>query len=398
MSTEVLFIKVQLAMLVLYGFYKLLFSASVHHQVKRFYLLAIIPVALLHPYFFRGSAGGETLGRVQVLDTFIVQTVDQSMNTLDRNITWGIAEWVYLLITAALFLVLMIRVVRLLWMAWRLPKEVVGNKRIIRIPEDHSPASFFSLVFMPEGLSIDTGKVILDHEMVHVRQLHSVDVLLYEFVRCLCWFNPVAWLLEREIRLVHEYIADEQAGKDAPHFYRDTLLAYRLGIEPALLTNNFYQSSTLKKRIMMLQESSSWKTTVIRLALLLPLLGMFSLINTPAAAQTSTDKVYQQVEQMPEFPGGMDGLIKYLSEQVVYPESAKKDGVFGRVMVQFVLDAEGHVTQAQVVKGAAKPLDEEALRVVNAMPDWRPGMQDGKAVSVQMVLPIQFSLDEPVKK
>ena len=111
------------------------------------------------PLFFRGSAGGETLGRVQVLDTFIVQTVDQSMNTLDRNITWGIAEWVYLLITAALFLVLMIRVVRLLWMAWRLPKEVVGNKRIIRIPEDHSPASFFHLFY--------AGRIIHRHRKGH---------------------------------------------------------------------------------------------------------------------------------------------------------------------------------------------------------------------------------------
>lgn len=106
------------------------------------------------------------------------------------------------------------------------------------------------------------------------------------------------------------------------------------------------------------------------------------------------DRVYIVSEQMPQFPGGNDAMRKYLVENIKYPAVAGEVGV-GRVFVSFVIDKDGSVTDAQVVRGVDPLLDKEALRVVNAMPKWKPGIQYGKAVKVKYTVPINFSLISP---
>ena len=97
---------------------------------------------------------------------------------------------------------------------------------------------------------------------------------------------------------------------------------------------------------------------------------------------------------MPEFKGGMDALMKYLGDNVTYPEKAKEEKIEGKVFVSFVVNEKGKVTQVKIDKGANKLLDKEALRVINKMPDWAPGKHEGKNVNVKMHLPINFKLDD----
>lgn len=106
------------------------------------------------------------------------------------------------------------------------------------------------------------------------------------------------------------------------------------------------------------------------------------------------DRVYIVSEKMPQFPGGEDAMRKYLVENIKYPAVAGEVGV-GRVFVSFVIDKDGSVTDAKVLRGVDPLLDKEALRVVNAMPKWEPGIQYGKAVKVQYTVPINFSLISP---
>ena len=105
------------------------------------------------------------------------------------------------------------------------------------------------------------------------------------------------------------------------------------------------------------------------------------------------EKVYDQVDQMPEYPGGFQKLVQFMTQNMNYPESAKDRGTEGTVYVSFVVDKDGNVTQAEVKKGVTTELDEEALRVVNSMPAWNAGKQDGKTVNVKMVLPVKFALN-----
>lgn len=98
------------------------------------------------------------------------------------------------------------------------------------------------------------------------------------------------------------------------------------------------------------------------------------------------------VEEMPEFPGGETGLLNYIRQSLRYPVIAQENGIQGRVVCSFVIDRNGKVTEAEVARSIDPALDKEALRVVNAMPNWKPGKQRGKPVRVKFTVPITFRL------
>ena len=107
---------------------------------------------------------------------------------------------------------------------------------------------------------------------------------------------------------------------------------------------------------------------------------------------SNPNQSFDVVEEMPEFPGGSDALMKYLATNVHYPEAAEKAGVQGRVIVTFVVDSDGSISDASIIKSVDPSLDQEALRLVNSMPKWTPGKQDGKVVRVKYTIPISFAL------
>lgn len=130
--------------------------------------------------------------------------------------------------------------------------------------------------------------------------------------------------------------------------------------------------------------------------------GVHDDVETPVHPPFNEDTTYSMtmVERMPEFPGGQEGLMRYLSVNVKYPMEAMEAGVQGVVYVEFVVAKDGSVGDAKIKRSPANSLSTEALRVVEAMPGWAPGMLGGKPVRVQFILPIRFTLkdDPPAKK
>jgi len=105
-----------------------------------------------------------------------------------------------------------------------------------------------------------------------------------------------------------------------------------------------------------------------------------------------TSRVYEIVEVMPQFPGGEQALMRFISENIKYPDDAKSNRMQGRVYVTFVVGKSGAIEEASILKGTGNSLEGEALRVINRMPPWNPGMQNGKPVRVKYNLPINFQL------
>lgn len=110
------------------------------------------------------------------------------------------------------------------------------------------------------------------------------------------------------------------------------------------------------------------------------------------ADSTAKEEVFMVAEQMPEYPGGMKEMLKFLQENVKYPENAMKNNVQGRVIVQFVVEKDGTPTEFKVLRSVDPDLDAEALRVMKAMPKWKPGMQKGQVVRVKFTVPVSFKL------
>ena len=117
----------------------------------------------------------------------------------------------------------------------------------------------------------------------------------------------------------------------------------------------------------------------------------------PEETEPQSKKVYNSVEQMPEFPGGAAGLMRYLQENIKYPPEAAKNNIEGRVIVQFIVEKTGEVGEVKVVRPISEELDAEAVRVVKTLPKFEPGRQDGEAVAVWYTLPISFKLQSKPK-
>lgn len=132
-----------------------------------------------------------------------------------------------------------------------------------------------------------------------------------------------------------------------------------------------------------------------RLLTTLSVLAILLTVNTTAMAQnnkTAKDKVYEKAEIMPEFPGGEQAMMDFVAKNVTYPKEAMEKEISGRVMVGFIVEKDGSISDVKVVKGIGGGCDEEAVRVVKAMPKWIPGNDKGKPVRVHYTLPLTFKL------
>ena len=287
--------------------------------------------------------------------------------------------------------------------------DIPRGASLILPDDDTAPYSFFKqIVVGTRGLSDEELRCILAHESLHVRQLHSIDILFARLMCCLAWFNPFAWLMLREVRAVHEYLADAASvGACGREDYLHLLYRQVTGIGYGHITNNF-KSINIKNRIVMMNKMKTrfgaWKAVAA-----LPVMALLLMVgckpaateepqqeepiyNTMDLTENADGEVFSVVEDEPEFPGGVEALYKYLAENIKYPVLAKEKGTQGRVYVTFVVEKDGSVTDAKVLRGVSEEVDAEALRVINAMPKWKPGMQQGVPVRVQYNIPIIFKL------
>ena len=131
---------------------------------------------------------------------------------------------------------------------------------------------------------------------------------------------------------------------------------------------------------------------VLVLVALMMAFGFSTASAQKTVVSQKNEKVFDVVEQMPEYPGGMPALFEFLSQNIKYPEDAQKQKVEGRVIATFVVETDGSISNIEVVKHAFPSLDAEAVRVLSAMPNWTPGKQSGKVVRVKYTVPLNFNL------
>lgn len=131
------------------------------------------------------------------------------------------------------------------------------------------------------------------------------------------------------------------------------------------------------------------KKTILLLSMLLTA-AIVTCTPTTASAQTNSEKVYNTCQVMPQFPGGEKAMMEFIASNLKYPQQAVKDDMQGMVLVDFVINTEGKVTDPKIVRSLSPECDAEVIRVVGIMPAWTPGQQDGKTVNVKYTLPVMF--------
>ena len=432
-----------LSLAVFYAIYWLFLRKETFFRVNRFYLLSMITFSFVFPLLPAGWIPSAPSATMAVILEPVLISPGKMDETLGAHVQWvELAGLVYFTGILVFLLRFLVQLAQIYLIARRFGISSHHGLRVVFVDRGYAPFSFFNLVFINRDAIPSRGlAAVLEHEHVHTSQFHSADMILVELARAFQWFNPAIWLAGREMKCIHEFLADEGVLQNgiSRSTYQQMILNATMGIELNDLTNHF-NVSLLKKRIAMMTKpkSNTWAKSKLLFALpaILGLLFVVSVrshgnteaLNTQVSTAvnlsqdlTATDrvardqpkagpgvlytapvtqdkKVYKKSEKMPSYPGGSDAMIKFLVSNIKYPEEAKKNKVTGTVFVSFIVRADGSVTDVKVLRGIGSGCDEEAVRVIKLMPNWEPGVEKGKAVDVMFNLPIKFNLDDEKKE
>ena len=543
MGTLLIYIlKSAVCLAIFYLFYKLLMSRETFHRFNRFSLLGLMIICSIIP--FAKISMEKPVETVQVeisMDKSLMMPVITDTDPATPTGDTSTMEYIILFATAIYLLGIVFFAAKEIFQFRKVLnitrrgkeedinlyiKNNTGKIKLIVTDENISPFSWMNRIVISRTDLKENGKEILCHEMAHISNHHSIDLILADICILLQWFNPASWLIKSELQNVHEFEADETViknGIDARN-YQLLLIKKAVGSRLYSIANSFNHSK-LKKRITMYlyvlplaavavaafahpeiskltDEISSVKVNdfsaitenheventyskpnglilaegrivddatgkAIKGASIVERgstngtisdeNGKFSLRvsensvivvsfigkqtcsfvasaievknmkdkpirmkdevqvtdevvvvgyeqeevpqkeEVPQASKSENGEVFMIVEQMPEYPGGMSELMKYIARNIKYPADALREKTQGRVIVQFIVGTDGYTSDFKVMKSVSPSLDAEAIRVLANMPRWTPGMQRGETVPVKFTVPVTFKLDNQDK-
>ena len=187
-------------------------------------------------------------------------------------------------------IILVFKIFKLVLLASKHPKHWSNNLLIIKLINSNAAFSFFHYVFLGEKIDTKDRSSILEHEMVHVKQKHTLDLLFFEVLRIVFWFNPLIYMYQNRIATLHEYIADAKAVKQQSKAeYYDNLLAQVFETQQFSFVNPFFKQSLIKKRIIMLSKSKSKQINILKYALLFPMVCSMLIYTSSYATEKTLD-------------------------------------------------------------------------------------------------------------
>lgn len=416
-------IQSSISLTVFYIGYEILFKREVYFQFIRYYFLFAIIISVFLP-----------LSNINVSQTFfesydmpiyaasVPDFMEYSLGEVvvyadspdgivipwyERVTLFGSIATIYIIGVTFFTLIFLVRIGKLTQLFYSHRNSYSRKSSIISIPG--IPAfSFFNFIFIDkDNLNNDDAKKIIAHENVHIKQKHTLDIIIAELFVILQWFNPAAHIIMRKIKENHEFIADNSVVG----YYGDKLEYSRILIENSsiiktnILTHNF-SYSLLKRRLFMIKKTKNPYLFSLKLMGVVIVIGLVSFacsgpVSNEGMTVNDTDKsvksemeVHSKVEVMPQYPGGNDELVSYLAGNITYPQEAMDNDIEGKVIVSFIVEKDGNISNTKVIDGIGYGCDEEAVRVISGMPNWTPGMKNNKAVNVSFKLPISFKLEE----
>lgn len=452
-------IQVNIYLTLFYAFYVLVLQNETFFKWNRIFLVSSGGLSFLIPL----------MQSEWVKNLFVTKTIEEFSGTalnplmlnevqisVNRNEGLTTGEWIALLYLLGVLLFLS----KFLWQLSKVSKS---------FHEGSQAQSFFHKIKVSERLP--SRESIIKHEEVHASQLHSADVIIFELISIINWFNPVVYAYKKSVKYIHEFIADEAASIDTGKSeYALLLVSNAFGVQNDQLTNNFYNQSLLKKRIIMLHKTKSRRTALLKYGLTAPLFAAMLVFSSATINQddfnktdpasiifqpeileaiasvdpTSTDKsnsvtslleevkdlkkeltsvnspdqeideaiitdrtnvmlgkeqnprdtsgVYNQasVEVMPEYPGGISKFLQWVGSNYKFPKAASEAEISGRMIVQFVVEKDGTLTDIKVPRDLGFGTGEAAKELLANSVKWKPGIQNGKPVRVQYTLPLML--------
>ena len=391
-------LQVNLYLVLFYGFYRLLLRSETFFNLNRGYLVASAALAFFIPL----------MQSDWVRSWFVTEQVSQTISTLyDPQIMYIQASSAQThtmtmgeIIAFCYIFGIMLGIARfggnLVFLGQMMKRKTQGSgsKRAF---------SFFNVLFVSKELK--NRSTIMKHEFVHIRQLHSADVLLFELIAIFNWFNPVVYLYKSSIKHIHEFIADEVASRNETSKAQYAMLLFQeqFGVQAIPLTNNFFNQSLLKLRIRMLHKSRSTQTALMKYGLIAPLFMLMIVVSSATLATKPIEKMEEMVKEVSAKDAPMisdntvveeinyndpnvdlsEALVispaladeirksnvfeKYFLRNLRYPLSAQKLKIIGEVYVGFASNIEGKILNIKQLNVVPPILLQEVIRVLNSI-------------------------------
>jgi TonB family protein len=444
MSLLLYFGKVILVSGILYSYYWFALRNKQFHLYNRFYLIITVLVSLILPCINISFLNNNSSGAVKVLHVISVSGwEDAVIITPHRNWLYHFLNWqdilfaFFIIISCVMILILTKTIYYVLRIAKKYNWEKIDDIKLFYTNEPQSPFSFFKNIFWNEELDISSGAgdQILRHEIYHVRKNHSFDILFLEMIKCIFWFNPFFFLIKKEIKIIHEFLADEYAASGSDKYdYAELLVWQTVNTKQINIINTFFHNQ-IKRRITMITQLKNKRYYYLSRVMVLPVLfilfcafgtriknmnstsivaGEWQKISTAKSANESSSlhsltakklptvfdtvpdkKIYSKVEVEADYPGGAKGWRDYLYKTFSYPEEAINKEIKGTIVIQFVVDKDGSVSDVKAISGTKKGgLREEAIRVIKNSGKWIPAKQNNKIVKAYKRQPINFVLQD----
>ena len=349
--------------------------------------------------------------KLQELNEVIIspqtQTIEGASNTGSvSSILWSIYGLGVLLMS--------IRFIRSLRHFNRLTQQgtVVYDKgqRFVLLNQLDSAFTFRQTIYLPLHLPIDWNNKILLHEYNHVKQRHSIDILLIEGLKIVLWFQPLLYVYQQQIALNHEFLADDtlNTSKQETQAYLQLLLTQTYQYQELPLSSSFNFNLTKKRFTMLTRTNKPLQNTfaVISTLTLFAFMGITTVVAqdkpinqseiAPKSGQTEDpNEVHIAVTEPADYPGGM---MAFNQDFVSNFEAPKFEGESLRVILQFIVEKDGSLNEIKVVKDPGFGVGEAALNALAKTKKWIPAKDNGKLVRSQFTLPITLQLDPTEKE
>jgi len=362
-------LQVNIYLVIFYAFYKLLLAKETYFMLNRLYLLSAGALSLVIPFirpewFAAQPAAREVQIRVEDLNAMIAHVV---IAPDPNQFNWAKFALALYIIGAAFFTLLFLF-------------RLIGVTRLLNTPETGMAFSFLRKKRIDNHLpQLDT---IHQHEEVHIRQLHTVDVLFFELLGIVNWCNPVIYLYKHTIKNIHEYLADDAAAnfQGDKEQYAMLLLSKAFGVDQNILTNSFFNKSLIKKRIYMLHKQRSRKTAILKYGLFLPLFAVTLLLSSATISKNEELKAVAEEISSPAQEilavNDLKPFYDHLSRSIKYPATALEKQLQGNSIVQFTV-SKGEVNDISVSTKLGMGCDAEVMKTILAYKGFAQ-IDDGK--------------------
>lgn len=391
------FLLIQANLIALFGLYRWFAAKKGQYNFNRVYLLLGPIIAIALPFITFESAQETTI-------SVLLPAVEVLNETQTSNAS--VIDWTKVGIFSGSLLVLIVFGYSL----WKLIgakratylEDYKGAEVYLLASEEGTTHSLFNRIYLHPSHE-NYREIILEHELAHCQNRHSWDLVLMAFYKALFWYNPIVYRWGKEMQLNHEYLADAHVLSLGvpPKTYGATLLALNFSHSGGHLVHAFNQPSSLRKRIVHFKHQNKFN---MKHLLLIPAVAALAFAttsmvstNTPEKSAISPIQVETGIGDeeivQPQYPGGKEGLMQYMMDNLKYPKELEKSGTEGKVFVKYTVSKKGAVENVNILRSSGhEAMDQEAIRVVKNMQNWEPGTKDGKKVATEMTLPIVFKL------